>query len=225
MWGLPCARGLRRYLGCSRNVTDKWLLLGARSRNEIEIQTKITMRPVYTSVPMLETRSEPCHFLPLFRVVRRLPRVERMLCKFNGDNRIGTEPGVLRRWENLVAVLPPKLPRQIAGVVHYILALFPGHLNRDSRRHRRLYVVQGRRSVPWRTARTGMHLRGANSDDEGGVARHFQRMWLEGFVPLILAEKGRASNIQNKLVGGGGKAKEGRTPLVLTSLTSRMLPV
>jgi hypothetical protein len=31
-----------------------------------------------------------------------------------------------------------------------------------------------------------------------------QRTRVPGFVPLILAGKGRASNIQNELVGGGG---------------------
>jgi hypothetical protein len=168
---------------------------------------------VYTSVRMLEKHSNHCHFLPLFRGVRRSLEVEGTFCKPNAHNRMRTDGGVLRRFKSVVAVVPPRLPRQIAVVVHYALA--PSFT-----------PLEARFALPQESGRGSGETVGcvANGCSGDAPSRSEGRQWaglwryapnargLEGFVPLILAGQERASNVQNELRdrGNGVRADRGR---------------
>ena len=55
--------------------------------------------------------SQDCHLLPFFERFDDCFRPERLLYKFNGHHRIGTERGFFRCWQTLMAMVPENCQR------------------------------------------------------------------------------------------------------------------
>jgi hypothetical protein len=113
--------------------------------------------------------------------------VDHLRCKSNGNNWIGTELGLVRRWKNVVAVVPPKLPLEIAWVVHYVFGPFYSRYSKGDSRCRRCGLPCAQSPPPPAAARPppGREECAAPSRSEG-------RQWLGGRINRC----GRAERIE-----------------------------